>query len=392
MINEQMYELGNQPNKIRELFAYGEKLKNEVGASKVFDYSIGNPSIPTPDPVTDCLVDEIDRDPVKLHAYTQSAGDAFARQMIAKDISEKHAMQAEPGNIYMTCGAAAALAISLCAITQEGDDVIVVSPYFPEYATWIETARCNIVEVPALEPSFQLDVAAIEAAITPRTSAIIINSPNNPTGAIYTEENLRALANVLALKEAELERQIFLISDEPYREIAYGKQVPWIPALYDDAIVCYSFSKSFSLPGERIGYIYVSERIENAADVFLAICGAGRALGYVCAPSLMQRVVAQCLVVPINVDAYEENRELLTSGLSELGYEFVPPDGAFYLWVKALEPDANAFSERAKKYGLLLVPSNSFGSEGWVRLSYCIDSKTIERSMPAFRELMESYR
>lgn len=391
MINEQMYALGNEPNKIRELFAYGEARKAEIGAENVFDFSIGNPSIPTPNAVTQAFKAELENDPVGTHEYTQSPGDAQVRKAIADHINLHYGMQAEVGNIYMTCGAAAALAITLCAITHPGDDVMTIAPYFPEYKTWTGTAQCNLIEVPALEPSFQPDIAAIEAAITPQTSAVIINSPNNPVGAVYTQENLQALADMLKRKEQELGRKIFLISDEPYREITYGVHVPYVPQFYDDTIVCYSFSKSLSLPGERIGYIYVSERISDAPEVFKAICGAGRFLGYVCAPVLLQRVVAQCLEEPSDVAAYAENRELLTSGLKDLGYEFVSPDGAFYLWVRALEPDAVAFSERAKQFELLLVPSNSFGGQGWVRLSYCIAKDTIKNSMPAFKALKESY-
>lgn len=292
----------------------------------------------------------------------------------------------------MTSGASSAIAITLCAISNPGDEVIVIAPFFPEYRTWTHTAGCTLIEVPALEPSFQPDIEAIEQAITERTSALIINSPNNPVGSVYSEVVLRELSDMLARKEEELGRRIMLIADEPYREIAYGADIPYVPNIYTDTIVCYSFSKSLSLPGERIGYIYVSDRIADADVVFTAVCGAGRALGYICAPVLLQRVVAKCLDVPSDVRAYEENREILTAGLRKLGYEFVEPEGAFYLWVKALEPDAVAFSERAKQYELLLVPSDSFGAKGWVRLSYCIARKTIEDSMPAFKALAESYR
>lgn len=391
MINQKMYDLGAEPNKIRELFAYGEARKKEIGAEHVFDYSIGNPSVPAPQQVLDAFQELLSEDPVVVHEYTQSPGDISVRTAIAEHIAKEFGVPAKPGHIYMTSGASSAIAITLCAIANPGDEVIVIAPFFPEYRTWTQTAGCTLIEVPALEPSFQPDIDAIERAITDRTSAIIIDSPNNPVGAVYPEGVLRDLAAMLSRKEEELGRRIMLITDEPYREISYGMEIPYIPCLYRDTIVCYSFSKSLSLPGERIGYIYVSDLIEDADAIFTAVCGAGRALGYICAPVLLQRVIARCLDVPSDVAAYEENRKLLTEGLRALGYEFVEPDGAFYLWVRALEPDAVAFSERAKEYELLLVPSDSFGAKGWVRLSYCIPSKTIVDSMPAFAALKESY-
>lgn len=391
MINQNMFDLGAEPNKIRELFAFGLERKAAIGAENVFDYSIGNPSVPAPDCVTEAFNELLKMDPVILHEYTPSPGDPQVRKAIADYIVSEFDIPATAGNVYVTSGASSAIAITLSAICNPGDEVIVISPFFPEYRTWTHTAGCTLVEVAAEVPSFQPDVAAIEAAITDRTSAIIVNSPNNPVGAVYTRENLESLAAMLVRKEEELGRRIMLIADEPYRELTYGAEIPYIPSLYVDTIVCYSFSKSLSLPGERIGYIYVSDRMPDAGAVFTAVCGAGRALGYICAPVLLQRAVAKCLGTPSDVATYAENRDILTQGLSELGYEFVSPDGAFYLWVRALEPDAVAFSERAKDYELLLVPSDSFGTQGWVRLSYCIARETIERSMPAFKALKESY-
>ncbi len=392
MINQRMYDLGAEPNKIRELFAYGLARKAEIGADNVYDYSIGNPSVPAPPQVLDQFEAQLAQDPVIVHEYTPSPGDARVRQAIADDIHAKFGIPATPGNVYVTSGASSAIDIAFSAISNPGDEIIAIVPYFPEYKTWANTAGCTLVEVPALSPSFQPDVDAIEAAITDKTSAIIINSPNNPVGTVYTRQSLQALSDMLTRKEEESGRRIMLISDEPYREIVYGAEVPYVPCLYQDTIVCYSFSKSLSLPGERIGYIYVSDLMPDAAEVSVAIAGAGRALGYICAPVLLQRVVAQCLDVPSDVAAYEQNRKLLTEGLAKLGYEFVEPEGAFYLWVRSLEPDAVAFSEHAKDFELLLVPSNSFGTEGWVRLSYCIAQKTIQDSMPAFEALMQAYR
>ncbi len=391
MINESMYALGAAPSAIRELFAYGLARKAEIGADKVFDFSIGNPSVPAPAIVRDTVLELMEEDPVSLHGYSPAAGDPRVREAVAQSIRDKYGVPAQAAQVYMTAGAAAGLAISISAVTVSGDEVVVIAPYFPEYRTWIEAAGCTIVEVPAQVPSFQIDVAAVAAAVGPRTSAVIVNSPNNPVGAVYTRENLEALANMLREKEAELGREIYLISDEPYREITYGKEVPYIPAIYARTIVCYSYSKSLSLPGERIGYIYVSDLMDDPARVSTAVAGAGRALGYVCAPVLLQRVVQKCLYEPSDVEAYAANRELLADGLAKLGYEYVEPDGAFYLWVKALEEDAQAFSDRAKRFELLIVPSDSFGVGGWVRLSYCIARETIEAAMPAFAALKESY-
>lgn len=392
MINQRMFNLGDEPSAIRELFAYGMARKAQIGADKVFDFSIGNPSVPAPDAVKRAVIELMDEDPVLLHGYTPAAGDPRVRQAVADHIRRTFDVPATPGNVYLTAGAAAALAISISAITEPGDEVMVISPFFPEYAVWVATAGCTLVEVPATQPDFQLDVDAIAAAITPKTSAIIINSPNNPVGAVYSRENLTAFADMLAEKEAELGRPLYVISDEPYRLITYGAEVPYVPAIWPRTIVCYSYSKCLSLPGERIGYVYVSDLADDAAAVSTAVAGAGRALGFICAPALFQRVLAECIDEPADVAAYAENRALLTEGLAALGYEFVEPQGAFYLWVRALEDDAQAFSDRAKDFELLLVPSDSFGVGGWVRVSYCVARDVIENSMPAFKALKESYQ
>lgn len=393
MVNEKMYELGSEPSAIRELFAYGLARKAEIGADKVFDFSIGNPSVPAPNAVKQAIVELLDESPIVLHGYTPAQGTPGVRAAIAESINRRFGMQATPANLYMTAGAAASLAISINAVANEGDEFIVIAPYFPEYRIWIEAAGCSCVEVMAHEGDFQIDLDAVAAAVTPKTKGVIVNSPNNPVGAVYSEDNLRGLAEILHAKREAYGSSIYLICDEPYREIVYqGVEVPYIPALYDNTIVCYSYSKSLSLPGERIGYIYVSERMVSWEHVYAAVCGAGRALGFVCAPSLFQGVIEKCVDAPIDVAAYAENRELLCRGLSDLGYDYVEPQGAFYLWVKALEPDEQAFSERAKAHELLLVPSTSFGCSGYVRIGYCTDKATIERSMPAFAALMAEYR
>lgn len=393
MVNEKMQALGDEPSAIRELFAYGLARKAKIGEDAVFDYSLGNPSVPPPEKLTNTLKGLLEMSPVELHSYSPSAGVPSVREAIAKNISNRFGISASASHVYMTAGASASVSISVGAIASPGSEIIVPTPYFPEYKVWVENAGCKIVEVPVEMPSFQLDVKAIANAVTRKTAAVIINSPNNPVGTVYTCANLEALAVALRAKEQEVGHAIYIISDEPYRELTYGAKVPYVPCIYARTLVCYSYSKALSLPGERIGYIYVSDLMEGAeADkIFAAVCGAGRALGYTCAPVLFQRAVAECANEPANVAAYAKNREILTSALDRLGYEYVAPDGAFYLWVRALEADANAFSERAKGFELLIVPSNSFGCEGWVRLCYSIPTKTIEASIGAFEKLKASY-
>lgn len=288
-------------------------------------------------------------------------------------------------------GAAACLSACFTALIKPGDEIIVIAPYFPEYRIWIEFAGGVCVEVPAREDNFQIDLDALEQAITEKTKAVVINTPNNPVGTVYTRETLEGLADVLVQAEQRFGHDIYLISDEPYRELTYGVEVPWVPAIYPNTLVCYSWSKSLSLPGDRIGYVLVPNEVHDSREVYLAVCGAGRSLGYICAPVFFQRVIERCVDEPTNVEAYAVNREILTHALDELGYEYIEPDGAFYLWIKALEPDAQAFSNKAKEHELLLVPSDSFGVDGWIRAGYCIDKSTIEHSIPAFAALKADY-
>ncbi len=392
MINERMHELGSEPSVIRELFAYGLARKAEIGAENVFDFSLGNPSVPAPDAIKKTMLELLEEPPSALHGYTPAAGDPRVRTAIARAINNRYGVPATPNRVYMTVGAAASLALSLSAITQAGEEVIVISPYFPEYKVWIESVGCTCVEVPARESDFQLDLEALAHAIGSKTSAVIVNSPNNPVGVVYSRKVLEDLAALLQEKEAEFSREIYLISDEPYREIVYeDAEVVYVPTLYPRTLVCYSYSKSLSLPGERIGYVYVSNLMDNDQEVYDAIAGAGRSLGYVCAPVLFQRVIERCIDEPSDVQAYAENRALLTEGLSALGYTYIEPQGAFYLWVKSLEEDAQAFSDRAKEHELLIVASDSFGVGGWVRISYCVSPETIKNALPAFAALKASY-
>ncbi|WP_418836753.1 pyridoxal phosphate-dependent aminotransferase [Paratractidigestivibacter faecalis] len=391
-INEKSYAYGAQKSSIREIAAYGSARKAEIGAENVFDFSLGNPSIPAPESVRASIARALELPPTQLHGYTPAPGLPAAREAVAASLNRRFGTSYAAGDVYLTCGAAASLSISFHATVNAGDEVIVIAPYFPEYRVWIETAGATCVEVMADAKTFQIDVDAVAAAITECTKAVIINSPNNPVGSVYAEQNLRDLAAALAAAEERLGTQIYLVADEPYREITYGAEVPWVPAIYDRTIVCYSYSKSLSLPGERIGWVLVPNTNPDHDKLVLAVAGAGRKLGFVCAPAIFQRVVIDCVDEPTDVEAYAENRRALTEGLSELGYEYIEPQGAFYLWVKALEPDANAFFERAKSFELLPVPSDSFGCPGWVRVGYCVSHETIVNSMPAWKKLAESYR
>ncbi len=391
-INQASYAYGAQKSSIREIAAYGGERKAQIGAENVFDFSLGNPSIPAPEAVKASIMKSLEIAPTALHGYTPAPGLPAAREAVAASLNRRFGTSYTPADLYFTCGAAASLSISFNALVNPGDEVIVIAPYFPEYRVWIETAGATCVEVMADLATFQIDVDAVAAAITPKTKAVIINSPNNPVGSVYARENLEALATALNAAEKDLGTQIYLISDEPYREVTYGAEVPWVPAIYDRTIVCYSYSKSLSLPGERVGWILVPNTNPDHDELVFAVAGAGRKLGFVCAPALFQRVVIDCVDEPTDVEAYAKNREALTRGLSELGYEYIEPQGAFYLWVKALEPDANAFFERAKALELLPVPSDSFGCTGWVRVGYCVSYETIVNSMPAWKKLAESYK
>lgn len=391
MYNETMYERGNAPSAIRELFAYGMERKAQIGEDKVFDFSIGNPSVPAPDSVAETIRELADMAPAQLHAYSAAQGLESTRAAIAENLNKRFGTHYTADNLYLTMGAAACLSACFTALIEPGDEIIVIAPYFPEYRIWIEFAGGVCVEVPAREDNFQIDLDALEQAITEKTKAVVVNTPNNPVGTVYTHETLEGLADVLVQAEQRFGHDIYLISDEPYRELTYGVEVPWVPAIYPNTLVCYSWSKSLSLPGDRIGYVLVPNEAHDSREVYLAVCGAGRSLGYICAPVFFQRVIERCVDEPTNVEAYAVNREILTHALDELGYEYIEPDGAFYLWIKALEPDAQAFSNKAKEHELLLVPSDSFGVDGWVRAGYCIDKSTIEHSIPAFAALKADY-
>ena len=392
--NKEMFGLGSKRSVIRDLFEFGKQRAAQVGADKVFDFSLGNPSVPAPENVREAIRSLIDEpDSTALHGYTSAPGDIQVRQAIAADINARFGAGIGAEDIYMTCGAAASLCITFRALNSDSDEFIALAPYFPEYKVFITAAGARIKSVRFREEDFQPDLEALGKAIGPATKGVVVNSPNNPCGVVYTPETLEAICTILREKEAEYGHPIYLICDEPYREIVYGDvQVPYIMNMYDDSIVCYSFSKSLSLPGERIGYIAVCPRAASAHEIYAAICGAGRALGYVCAPSLFQKVVGKVVGTQPDIAAYARNRDLLFNSLEEIGYKCVRPDGAFYLFVKALESDAGAFSQKAKEFGLLLVPGDDFEAPGYVRIAYCVSYEMIKRSMPAFRALFECYR
>ena len=392
-MNQRMYALGSRRSVIREIFEFGKQRAQEVGKENVFDFSLGNPSVVPPQIVTDTLHRLLrEEEPTALHGYTSAQGDASVREAIADYIRKTHGVEADANFIYMTCGAAASLTITLSAICVPGDEVITFAPYFTEYKVFAETAGASLVALDSDPDTFQIDLEKLESAINEKTAAVLVNSPNNPSGVVYSEETIVRLAHILTEKSAQLGKTIYLITDEPYRELVYGGvKVSYLTNYYPHTIVCYSFSKSLSLAGERIGYIFVNPAAKDAKSLYLAVCGAGRALGYVCAPSLFQKLIARCQGVTSDVSVYERNRDTLAGALRSYGFRCVQPDGAFYLFVKSPEPDAYAFCERAKKYNLLLVPGDDFGCKGYVRIAYCVSHEMIERSLPAFEKLAKEY-
>ena len=393
MISQECYELGSKSSIIREIFSFGLKRKAEVGEDKVYDFSLGNPSIPAPPSVKQAVLELLEEPAENLHAYSPAPGDPGVRRVIAESLNRRFGESFTAENIFMTCGAAASLSICMKALLNPGDEAVTFAPFFTEYRCWVEATGASLQVVPPRLPDFQIDTGIFESMLTPKTKLVIVNTPNNPSGVVYSEETVKALSDILRRKSEEYGSPIYLITDEPYREIVYDAiQVPYLTKYYENTLVCYSYSKSLSLPGERIGYIVIPDRIADHEHVAPAVAGAARVLGYVCAPILFQKVIGKCVEDTGDLSAYRRNRDLLMGGLEELGYECVPPQGAFYLFVKSLEPDAYAFCEHAKKYDLLLVPSDDFGCPGYVRIAYCVAEKTIVNSMPAFKKLMEDYR
>ena len=393
MVSQHMLQLGTARSVIRELFEYGKKRTAEVGPENVFDFSLGNPSIPAPEAVNEAAIRILQNDPNGIHCYTSAQGAAAVRQRFADSLNRRYGTDYTADEFYVTVGAAAALCCVFGALTCPGDEFVAIAPYFPEYKVFVEGAGAKLTVVPPEIEEFQIDFAALESRINDHTKGVIVNSPNNPSGVVYSRQTLQKLAKLLEEKSKAFGHPIYLISDEPYREIVFGGvEVPWIPGIYRDTIVCYSFSKSLSLPGERLGYVLVPKNMADGSLVYAAVAGAGRSLGYVNAPSLFQQVTAQCCDMTADIRIYEENCKLLVTQLREMGYHVVQPGGAFYLFVRSLEPDDLAFSQRAKQFDLLLVPGTGFGAPGHVRIAYCVQQDMIRRALPKFKELAESYR
>ena len=394
MVSEEMYVLGTKKSTIRTIFEFGQKRAAEVGAENVFDFSLGNPNVPAPDFIRDAAVDILMHgDPTEVHGYTIAPGKPAVREVLAADLKRRFGMEVTGKNLFMTAGAAASVTITFKALTEPGDEFVTFAPFFPEYRVFVEACGGKLVVVPAKTDDFQIDLTALERVLTPQTKAVIVNSPNNPSGAVYRETTIRRLTDLLRAKEQEYGHPIFIVADEPYREIVYdGASVPCIPLFYDNTIVCYSYSKSFSLPGERIGYIVVPDTAADFARIYGAIAGAARVLTHVNAPSLWQLVVARCAGKAADLSTYAKNAALLYDGLTALGFSCVRPQGAFYLFPQALEPDDAAFCRRAQEYDLLLVPGRDFGCPGYFRTAYCVRTKMIEKSLPRFEELAKSYK
>ena len=394
MFNEEAYALGANRSCIRELFEDGRSRAAQVGAENVFDFSLGNPSIPAPASVRDAIAQLLeDTDSLQLHGYTTAVGDLQTRQAIAHDLNCRYGTHITPGELFIGCGAAPELCAVFKALAFPGAKILAIAPYFPEYKPFVQAAGAVFQAVAPDVPGFQINFAELDKCLTKDTAAVIVNSPNNPTGTVYTEETLRRLAALLEQKSRAFGHPIYIVADEPYRELVYGGvTTPFIPSIYRNTVVCYSYSKSLSLPGERIGYIYVPRDSYDGEQLYLAIAGAARSLGHVCAPSLWQKVIARCAGLRPDLDAYDKNRKTLYEGLLAAGYEAAKPDGAFYLFVKAPGGDANAFSQFAKEKDLLLVPGDGFGCPGWFRLCYCVSYDQIIRSLPVFREILEQWK
>ena len=390
MINQTAYGLGSNRSCIRELFEYGRGRAAVVGPENVFDYSLGNPSIPAPAQVEQAIRDILaDTPSLAIHGYTSAVGDLATRQAIADDLNARYEAGVGPEDLFIGCGAAPELVSVFRALAVPGAEILAVAPYFPEYKPFVECAGATFKVVPPDVPGFQIKLEAVAEMITENTVAIILNSPNNPAGTVYTRKTLEELAALLTEKSAAYGHPIYIVADEPYRELVYGGvEVPFIPNIYPNTVVCYSYSKSLSLPGERIGYVYVPKQAQDSGELYAAIAGAARAAGHVCAPSLLQKVVARCATLRPDLESYDRNRRTLYEGLVALGYEVAKPDGAFYLFVKAPGGDANAFSEKAKQKDLLVVPGDGFGCPGYFRVCYCVSYDMIVRSLPVFGELI----
>ena len=390
MLNQKAYALGANRSVIRDLFEYGNSRAAIVGRENVYDYSIGNPSIPSPREVEETIKAVLaDTDSLLVHGYTSAVGDLATRQAISDDLNARYNASTKASDFFIGCGAAPELVAVFRALAVENAEILAIAPYFPEYKPFVEQTGATFKVVPADVPSFQINMEKLEEMLTPNTQAIILNSPNNPSGVVYTRETLAQLGEILTRKGEEFGHPIYIVSDEPYRELTYGVEVPFLPLIYPNTVICYSYSKSLSLPGERIGYIYVCAEAADSAALYAAIAGAARGVGHVCAPSLWQKVIARCTHLRPDLDAYDRNRRMLYDSLTAMGYEMAKPDGAFYLFIKAPGGDAVAFMEKAKAKDLLIVPGDGFGCPGYFRICYCVSPEMIQRSLPVFKALLE---
>ena len=391
MINEQAYILGTNRSVIRDLFDYGNMRAAIVGKENVFDFSIGNPSVPVPEEVNRAFIEILqEMDSLEVHGYTSAPGLVETRQAIADDLNNRYNAGVEADDLFISTGASAELAAVIKALMSPGAEFLVIAPYFPEYKPFIEGNGGIMRVVPPDVPNFQISLEAVEKCLTPNTAAILLNSPCNPSGTVCTEETVRKLAALLERKSQEYGHPIYIISDDPYRELVYdGAVAPFVPLYYPSTVVCYSYSKSLSLAGERIGYIYVPKAAAQSRKLYAAIAGASRTLGHICAPSLLQKVIARCAHLRPNLQAYDRNRKALYEALTQMGYEMAKPDGAFYMFVKAPGGDSEAFSKKAMEKDVLLVPGDSFGCPGYLRICYCVSYDMIKRSLPAFKALIE---
>ncbi len=392
MVVERFLKMGTARSRIREQFEYGMAQAAIVGKENVYDFSIGNPSVPTPAAVAETVKELLAMDPIALHGYTPAGGCAEARESIAADLTKRTGDQIRPENIFFTCGAAPAMTACMQALAVENAEFMLLAPYFSEYPAYAASTGAKCVVVPADTEHFQVHVDEVEKRITRNTQAVIVNSPNNPSGVVYSVETLQALAEVLTRKSEEIGHPIYILSDEPYRELVYdGLDAAYVPAIYPNTVICYSYSKILSMPGERIGYICVPDRCADSANLYAAIAGAARALGHVCAPSLWQRVVARNTELRPDLATYDRNRVTLYEELTKLGFRCVKPQGAFYMMVAAPDGNSEDFTQRAKALNILGVPCDGFGCPGFVRFSTCVSHDMILRSLPAFRKLAASY-
>ena len=393
MISEKMKPYVQNNSAIRMMFEEGNRLRAKYGADKVFDFSLGNPSVPAPDSVREAIIEITNNtDPTVLHGYMSNAGFEDVRQTIAESLNRRFDTKFAAKNLIMTVGAASGLNVILKTILNPGEEVIVFSPYFLEYGAYVRNYDGVLVEISPDTTTFQPNLAEFEQKITSKTRAVIVNTPHNPTGVVYSEETIKKLSAILEAKQKEFGTVIYLISDEPYRELAYdGVEVPYLTKYYDNTVVGYSYSKSLSLPGERIGYLVIPDEADGSAELITAATIANRTLGCVNAPSLIQKVVAKCVDAKTDVAAYDKNRLALYNGLTECGFECIKPQGAFYLFVKSPVADEKAFCEAGKKYNILMVPGSSFACPGYVRLAYCVSYDTIVNSLPEFKKLAAEY-